>query len=147
MFEWAAIYELQVLFRLTEKATSRKCFKLKQSDTQDKKIESYTNTSRAFHVETMWKRPFPRRFNVECTWCIWRDKRFYRIEPIRYDGWKPTPYWNIKIIKYWIPNSPRPIWTIKRNTDYKEGYLRNRQDWGVSRTPINIKNGVLCSII
>ena len=69
MFEWAAIYELQVLFRLTGKATLRKCFKLKQSYTQDKKIESPTNTSRAFHVE-MWKRPFPRRFNVEHTWCI-----------------------------------------------------------------------------
>ena len=24
-----------------------------------------TNTPRGFHVETIWKRPFPRRFNVE----------------------------------------------------------------------------------
>ena len=32
-----------------------------------------TNTPREFHVETMWKRPFPRRFNVEFTWCVCRE--------------------------------------------------------------------------
>ena len=31
-----------------------------------------TNTPRVYHVETMWKRPFPRRFNVEYTWCVCR---------------------------------------------------------------------------
>ena len=31
---------------------------------------SPTNTSHGFHVETTWKRPFPRRFNVESTWCV-----------------------------------------------------------------------------
>ena len=30
------------------------------------------NKSRVFHVETTWKRPFPRRFNVEYTWCVCR---------------------------------------------------------------------------
>ena len=29
-----------------------------------------TNTPREFHVETTWKRPFPRRFNMEFTWCV-----------------------------------------------------------------------------
>ena len=30
------------------------------------------NTSCAFHVEMMWKRTLPRRFNVEYTWCFCR---------------------------------------------------------------------------
>ena len=30
------------------------------------------NTPRVFHVETTWKRPFPRRFNVEYMWCVCR---------------------------------------------------------------------------
>ena len=29
-----------------------------------------TNTPRMFHVETRWKQSFPRRFNVEYTWCV-----------------------------------------------------------------------------
>ena len=29
-----------------------------------------TNTLRGFHVETTWKRSFPRCFNVESTWCV-----------------------------------------------------------------------------
>ena len=32
------------------------------------------NTPRVFHVETTWKRPFLRRFNVEYTWCVCRDQ-------------------------------------------------------------------------
>ena len=32
-----------------------------------------TNTSRVFHVETTWKRPFPRRFNMEYSWSVCRD--------------------------------------------------------------------------
>ena len=32
------------------------------------------NTPRVFHVETTWKRPFLRRFNVEYTWCDCRDQ-------------------------------------------------------------------------
>ena len=31
-----------------------------------------TNTPCGFHVEITWKRPFPRRFNVESTWCVCR---------------------------------------------------------------------------
>ena len=31
---------------------------------------SPANRPRGFHVETMWKRPFPRRFNVESKWCV-----------------------------------------------------------------------------
>ena len=33
-------------------------------------------TPRVFHVETTWKRPFPRRFNVEYTWYVCRDASF-----------------------------------------------------------------------
>ena len=29
-----------------------------------------TNSPRGFHVETTWKRSFPRRLNVESTWCV-----------------------------------------------------------------------------
>ena len=29
-----------------------------------------TNTPHVFHVETTWKQPFPRHFNVEYTWCV-----------------------------------------------------------------------------
>ena len=29
-----------------------------------------TITSHVYYVETTWKRPFPRRFNVEYTWCV-----------------------------------------------------------------------------
>ena len=32
-----------------------------------------TNTPARFHVETTLKRSFPRRFNVESTWCVCRD--------------------------------------------------------------------------
>ena len=32
-----------------------------------------TSTPRGFHVETMQKRSFPRRFNVEPTWCVCRQ--------------------------------------------------------------------------
>ena len=31
-----------------------------------------TDTPRGFHVETMWKRSFPRCFIVESTWCVCR---------------------------------------------------------------------------
>ena len=31
-----------------------------------------TSTPRGLHVETTWKRSFPRRFNVESTWCVCR---------------------------------------------------------------------------
>ena len=30
------------------------------------------NTPRVFHVKTMWKRTFPRRFNVKYTWSVCR---------------------------------------------------------------------------
>ena len=35
-----------------------------------------TNKPRVFHVETAWKRSFPRRFNVEYTWYVCRAKGF-----------------------------------------------------------------------
>ena len=31
-----------------------------------------TNTPRVFHVETTWKRTFPRSFNVEYKWSVCR---------------------------------------------------------------------------
>ena len=36
-----------------------------------------TNTPRVFHVETTWKRLFPRRFNVEYTWSVCWDVYVY----------------------------------------------------------------------
>ena len=33
-----------------------------------------TNTPRVFHVETTWKLPFPRRFNVEYKCCVCKVK-------------------------------------------------------------------------
>ena len=38
-----------------------------------------TNTPRGFHVETTWKRSFPRRFNMESTWCVCREDIRYLI--------------------------------------------------------------------
>ena len=32
-----------------------------------------TNTPRVFHIETTWEQLFPRRFNVEDTWCVCRE--------------------------------------------------------------------------
>ena len=32
-----------------------------------------TNTRRLFHVETTWKKLFPRCFNVEYMSCVWRE--------------------------------------------------------------------------
>ena len=37
-----------------------------------------TNTQRVFHVETTWKRQFPRPFNVEYTWCIYEPHNTYK---------------------------------------------------------------------
>ena len=34
---------------------------------------TYTkNTPRVFHAETTWKRPFPRCFKMDYTWCVCR---------------------------------------------------------------------------
>ena len=33
-------------------------------------LQGPKSTPRVFHVETTWKRPFLRRFNVEYTWCV-----------------------------------------------------------------------------
>ena len=33
-----------------------------------------TNTPHVFHVETTWKRPFLRFFNLEYTWCVCKDQ-------------------------------------------------------------------------
>ena len=39
-------------------------------------MEIPTNTPRVFHVETTWKRSFPRRFNMEYTWSVCRVNIF-----------------------------------------------------------------------
>ena len=36
-----------------------------------------TDTPRVFHVATTWKRSFPSRFNLECTWCVCKVFSFY----------------------------------------------------------------------
>ena len=38
-----------------------------------------TNTPRVFRVETTWKRPFPRRFNVKYTWCVCRVSSIHQL--------------------------------------------------------------------
>ena len=40
--------------------------------------ENPINTPRVFHVETTWKQPFSRRFNVEYTWCVCREDIIYK---------------------------------------------------------------------
>ena len=43
-----------------------------------KKSESEKkNTPHVFHVETTWKPPFPRRFNVEYAWCVCREVTYF----------------------------------------------------------------------
>ena len=56
-----------------------------------------TNTLRGFHVETTWKRPFPRRFNVDSTWCVCREiwkaslpVRAHFSNDLNWLLWKPT---------------------------------------------------------
>ena len=36
-----------------------------------------SSTPRVFHVETTWKRSFPRRFNVEHKWSVCRTGSFF----------------------------------------------------------------------
>ena len=43
---------------------------LSNSGTSQRLASYQTNTPLVFHVETTWKR---RRFNVEYTWCVYRD--------------------------------------------------------------------------
>ena len=38
-----------------------------------------TNIPRVFHVETTWRRSFPRRFNVEYKWSVCRENTFGRL--------------------------------------------------------------------
>ena len=40
------------------------------SQFSDKGGGNTRNTPHVFYVETTWKRPFPRRFNVEYKWCV-----------------------------------------------------------------------------
>ena len=42
-----------------------------------------TNTSRVFHVETTWNRPFPRRLNVEYTWCVCKEVLYHVVAWIK----------------------------------------------------------------
>ena len=47
-----------------------------------------TNTTPGFQVEMTWKRPFPRPFNVESTWCVCSVKTvtkfYYKVRCDRY---------------------------------------------------------------
>ena len=51
----------------------------------DQKQSNPTNVPRRFHVETTWKRPFPRRFNVEFTYMFaskWENTLQRRIQDL-----------------------------------------------------------------
>ena len=43
-----------------------------------------TNTPRVFHVETTWKRSFPRLFNVKYTWCVCRKESISELEGVAF---------------------------------------------------------------
>ena len=48
-------------------------YEIKANDAKIRsKYDYLTNTPRGFHVETIRKRPFPCRFNVESTWYVFR---------------------------------------------------------------------------
>ena len=79
-----------------------------------------TNIPRAFHLETTWKRPFLRHFNVEYTWCVCRELAvsvtfsivFKIFLVIQWHGtWtKPEYYRNIKVLNIlWTPLDSRII--------------------------------------
>ena len=52
-----------------------------------------TKTPRGFYVETTWTRPFPRRFNVESSCCVYRVTIFEK-NPIL-DVWLVSEYSSI----------------------------------------------------
>ena len=52
-----------------------------------------TKTPRGFYVETTWKRPFPRRFNVESSWCVYRVTIFEKNPML--DVWLVSEYSSI----------------------------------------------------
>ena len=48
-----------------------------------------TNTWRVFHVEMTWEWSFPRRFNVEYTWCVCRGWFHPALKVVcRFQNWK-----------------------------------------------------------
>ena len=52
-------------------------------------LESFQpKPSRGFHVETTWKRSFPRRFNVKSTWCVSRECSYFVL--ISYEAFLPV---------------------------------------------------------
>ena len=48
-----------------------KCLQIGKGDREN--WANPTSTPHRFRVETAWKRPFPRRFNVESTRCVCRE--------------------------------------------------------------------------
>ena len=59
----------------------------------------------AFHVETTWKRLFPRRFNVKYTWFVWRvtssklSKKAYEVmlfDKVYFESFPNTLYIEMK---------------------------------------------------
>ena len=55
----------------------KKCLELHRVIPQIQRLPPFpTNTPHVLHIETTWKRPFPRRFKVEYTWCACRANIF-----------------------------------------------------------------------
>ena len=74
-----------------------------------------TNTSRVFHVEMKWKRPFPRRFNLKCTWCVCRGLSLHTSPIGSVFGWF---YFKINFFK-WIRSIFIPGIFINVFTNFK----------------------------
>ena len=55
-----------------------------------------TNTPHGFHVKTTWKRPFPRRFNVESMGCVCRvmGAGAVNLDITAMKSWTTTKQWN-----------------------------------------------------
>ena len=62
-----------------------------------------TNTPCVLHVETTWKRSFPRRFNVEYMWCVCKCAPIYacifmgKVETEFLETQRDKPFW-------WVSN-------------------------------------------
>ena len=76
-----------------------------------------TNTSRGFHVETTWKRSFPRLFNMESTCCVCRA---------------------IPVFDWLIFCCRNLILYQKRNENYKSNFFVAKQKWQKSICKHNI---------
>ena len=90
-------------------------------------LEYPTNTSRVFHVETTWKRLFPRRFNVENTWCVCRVLSIL-------SRWLFSKCWFIKDV---VNSFLKKCWTLS--------HFEQKMKFPLRISPVNVtKSTVSC---